>query len=122
MYSRAFGLTQNPFSLTPDPAFLFLTEQHRQALAGLTYAILQRRGFAVLTGDAGTGKTTLLARVLQFVPASRLQFSVIVNTTLTPTEFLELALMEFGVTDVPSSKAQRLCKLRDLLLKGQREG
>src|ERR1035441_3390643 len=85
MSYESFGLSRNPFSLTPDPAFLFLTEQHREALVGLTCAILQRRGFVVLTGDAGTGKTTLLARVLQFLPASQLQFSVILQTTLTPS-------------------------------------
>jgi general secretion pathway protein A len=83
---------------------------------------LQRKGFVVLTGDAGTGKTTLLARVLQFLPTSQLQFSVILNPTLTPSEFLELALLDFGVADVPSSKAQRLWKLKNLLLQGQREG
>src|ERR1700732_1554849 len=103
MYNESFGLRKNPFNLTPDPAFLFLTEQHREALVGLTYAILQRRGFVVLTGDAGLGKTTLLARVLQFLPASQLQFSVIMNPTLTPSEFLELALLDFGVKDVPAS-------------------
>jgi general secretion pathway protein A len=122
MYIESFGLRKDPFSLTPDPAFLFLTQQHREALVGLTGAILQRKGFAVLTGDAGTGKTTLLARVLQFLPTNQLQFSVIVNPTLTPAEFLELALLDFGVTDVPSSKAQRLWKLQNLLLQGQREG
>jgi general secretion pathway protein A len=122
MYNESISFRRNPFSPTPDPAFLFLTEQHREALAGLTCAIVQRRGLTVLTGDAGTGKTTLLARVLQFLPASQLQFSVILNTTLTPSEFPKLALMDFGVTDVASSKAQRLCKLRNLLLQGQREG
>lgn len=122
MYNESFGLRKNPFSLTPDPGFLFLTEQHREALVGLTCAIVQRRGFVVLTGDAGTGKTTLLARVLQFVPTSQLQFSVIMNPTLSPSEFLELALLDFGVTDVPASKAQRLWKLKNLLLQGQREG
>jgi general secretion pathway protein A len=122
MYSRAFGLTQNPFSLTPDPAFLFLTEQHREALAGLTYALLQRKGIAVMTGDAGTGKTTLLSRILGFLPASRLQFALIVNPTLTPAEFLELALLDFGVTEVPESKAQRIWVLQNLILRGHREG
>ena len=122
MYNEFFGLRKSPFNLTPDPAFLFLTEQHREALSGLTFAILQRRGFAVLTGDAGTGKTTLLTRVLQFLPSSKLQFSVILNPTLTPSEFLEFALLDFGLTDVPSSKAQRLWKLKSLLLQGHREG
>ena len=122
MYNELFGLRKNPFGLAPDPAFLFLTEQHRETLAGLTCAILQRKGFAVLTGDAGTGKTALLARVLQFLPASQLQFGVILNTTPAPSELLELALLDFGVTDVPPGKAQRLGKLRDVLLQGQREG
>jgi general secretion pathway protein A len=117
-----FGLRKNPFSMTPDPSFLFMTEQHREGLAGLTYAILERKGFAVLTGEVGTGKTTLLARVLQFVPSTRLQFSLIVNPTLTPSEFLEMTLLDFGVKDIPSSKAQRLWKLQSLLLQGQREG
>jgi general secretion pathway protein A len=122
MYNRSFGVRRNPFNMTPDPAFLFLTAQHREALVGLTYAILQRKGFAVLTGDAGTGKTTLLARVLQFIPASQVQSSVILNPTLTPAEFLELALLDFGVTNVPSSKAQRLWILRNLLLEARSQG
>src|SRR5260370_20045216 len=81
-----FGLRKNPFSMTPDPAFLFLTEQHREALVSLTYALLERKGFALLTGDAGTGQTTLLTRLLQFLPATRLHYSLILNPTLTPSE------------------------------------
>jgi general secretion pathway protein A len=108
--------------MTPDPAFLFLTPQHREALAGLTYAILQCKGFMVLAGEAGTGKTTLLTRTLQFLPKNRLQYSVIVHPTLTSSEFLEMVLLDFGVTDVPSSKAQRLWKLRNLLAEGHRKG
>lgn len=122
MYNQAFGLRKSPFNMTPDPAFLLMTDQHREALVGLTYAILQRKGFVVLTGEAGTGKTTLLARVLQFLPASRLQFSVILNPTLTPSEFLELALLDFGIADIPSSKAQRLWKLQTLVLEGHAKG
>src|SRR4051794_36808046 len=122
MYEQFFSLEKKPFGMTPDPAFLFLTAQHREALAGLTYAVLQHKGFVVLTGEAGTGKTTLLSRVLQSLPASRIQFSLILNSTLTPSEFLELALLDFGITDVPPSKAQRLHMLGTLLLQGQREG
>src|SRR5947209_6021333 len=69
-----------------------------------------------------TGKTTLVARVLQFLPPTRLQFSLILNPTLTPSEFLEMTLLDFGLRDIPSSKAQRLCKLQNLVLQGQREG
>ena len=122
MYDRFFGLSRPPFNLTPDPAFLFLTPQHREALVGLTYAILQRKGFVVLTGEAGTGKTTLLARVLHFLPSTRVQFSIILNPTLTPSEFLELTLLDFGIKDIPASKAQRLWKLQNLLFHYRSQG
>src|SRR5579872_3045130 len=115
MYYQFFGLQKEPFGMTPDPAFLFLSAAHREALAGLTYAILSRKGFVVLTGDAGTGKTTLLTRVVQSVPESRACFSVVLNPTLTPAEFLELVLLDFGIVEVPASKAQRLTILREFL-------
>lgn len=117
MYYHFFGLSKNPFGMTPDPGFLFLTPQHREALAGLTYAIVGQKGFLVLTGDAGTGKTTLLARVLQHLPVSRIQSSVILNPSLTSAEFLEMTLLNFGITDIPVSKAQRLTKLQQLLMR-----
>jgi len=116
MYYQFFGLRTEPFSMTPDPAFLFLTAAHREALAGLTYSILSRKGFVVLTGDAGTGKTTLLTRIFQSIPSTRVRFSVVLNPTLTPAEFLELALLDFGITTVPASKAQRLILLQQFLI------
>lgn len=122
MYNELFGLRTEPFRLAPDPSFLYLTDQHREALSELTLAILQRKGLVVLTGEAGTGKTTLLARILHFLPANRLQFSQILNPTLTPSEFLELVLLDFGVAEVPDSKAERLVLLLNLILEGQREG
>ena len=121
MYNQIFGLTKDPFSMTPDPAFLFLTAPHREALAGLTYAILNRKGFVVLTGDAGTGKTTLLSRIFQSIPSTRAKFSVVLNPTLTPSEFLELALLDFGVANIPTSKAQRLNLLQQFLIEAHRK-
>ena len=122
MYNQFFGLQRAPFSMTPDPALLFMPPQHREALAGLTYAILNRKGFAVLIGDAGTGKTTLLARILRSLPASRIHSSVIFNPTLTANELLELALIDFGFTEVPQSKPQRLIALQRLLLQNHAAG
>src|SRR5580704_1708779 len=101
MYNDFFGLQKPPFSLTPNPDFLYLTEGHREALAGLTYAIMSRKGFVVLTGDAGTGKTSLLSQILSHLPEDRVQHSVIVNPTLTPAEFLESVLMDFGLANIP---------------------
>ncbi len=122
MYNEFFGLRTDPFRLTPDPNFLYLTAQHREALAGLTYAILARKGFVVLTGEAGTGKTTLLTHVLGHLPAARVRSSVIINPTLSPSEFLEATMLDFDFTDIPASKAQRVLALQNFLWQRQREG
>src|SRR5262245_4352294 len=110
MYEAYYGLRKNPFTLTPDPEFLFLTEAHRNAVAGLTYTILGRKGFSVLTGDAGTGKTTLLRSVIGKIPDDRASVSFMMNPMLTPSEFLEMALADFGIKNILSSKAHRVAK------------
>jgi general secretion pathway protein A len=122
MYATFFGLERLPFNLTPDPAFLFLTSKHREALAGLTYAVLERKGFVVLTGDAGTGKTTLLSRVLNRLPGNMIESSIILNPTLTPAEFLEMVMLDFEIPEVPVSKAQRLWKLQKFLSQTHQRG
>src|SRR6266852_2095381 len=121
MFERHFGLNKSPFAMTPDSGALFLTSSHREALAGLSYALLRRKGFVVLVGEAGTGKTTLLCRLLEIVPEINAQTCVIFNPTLTPAEFFELVLLNFGVNDVPDSKARRLMLLKDLLKKAHDE-
>ena len=115
MYKDFFGLQKLPFNLTPDPGFLFLPSKHREALAGLTYAVLERKGFVVLTGDAGTGKTTLINSVFNRLPAERIESSIMLNPTLTASEFLESVMLDFDIPDVPASKAQRLWKLQEFL-------
>ena len=122
MYTAFFGLAKKPFNMTPDPAFLYLTDQHREALAGLTYAILDRKGFLALSGTAGAGKTTLLSWVLQKLPASQVQSSVIQNPSLTPEEFLEMVMLDFGITEIPDSKARRIWTLHKFLLQGKQDG
>jgi general secretion pathway protein A len=122
MYERFFGLQRHPFTMTPDPGVLFLTSQHKEALVGLTYAILARKGFVVLSGDAGTGKTTILARLLEYLPSQRICTSVILNPTLTPTEFMELAMLDFGMTDIPQSKAQRIYRFQQFLVENYAAG
>jgi general secretion pathway protein A len=122
MYTEFYGLSKKPFNMTPDPAFLYLTAQHREALAGLSYAILERKGFLVLSGMAGSGKTTLLAWILERLPCDTVQTSVILNPLLTREEFLELAMLDFGLTNIPASKAQRLWMLQKFLLQGKKDG
>ena len=115
MYQDRFHLEIIPFSMTPDPGLLYMTPMHREALSGLVYAILEHKGFVVLTGEAGTGKTTLLSRLLRYVPEERASFSLVLNPTLSPAEFLESALWDFGITDIPESKVHRLQKLQQLV-------
>ena len=122
MYTNFFGLKKQPFTLTPDPDFLFMTGKHRDALAGLTYAVLERKGFVVLSGNAGTGKTTLLSRVLSRLPEHLIESSLILNPTLSASEFLEMVMLDFGITDVPASKAQRLWKLQKFLAQVHQQG
>lgn len=122
MYTEYFGLNRSPFSLSPDPRFLLLTPKHREALGGLLFAVTARKGFMVLTGEAGTGKTTLVKKLLASIPARCAQFSVVVNPMLNPSEFLESVLMDYGVSSAPPSKAMRLALLRRLLLQADKEG
>src|SRR5215471_18163433 len=122
MYEKYFGLTTNPFSMTPDPSMLFMTRTHREALAGLAYAILERKGFAALTGEAGTGKTSLLARTLTVLPKARVVSSVILNPSLNQSEFIEMMLLDFGFRNLPQSKARRLLLFQEFLLKTQAAG
>ena len=105
--------------MTPDPAMLYLTPQHQEALAGLMYAVQDAKGLVVLTGEAGTGKTTLLARTLQRLPPARVRASLVVNPSLTSREFLEMALIGWGVSHPPESKAQQLLLLQKMLLQAR---
>src|SRR5579862_979826 len=115
MYERRFHLEKKPFAMTPDPGMLYLTPMHREALSGLVYAINEHKGFVVMIGEAGTGKTTLLSRLLRFVPEDQVNFSLVLNPTLSSAEFLESALGDFGITDIPPSKVQRLQRLQQFV-------
>lgn len=106
--------------MTPDPACVYLSNSHREALAGLTYALLGQKGFVMLTGIAGIGKTTLIARCLQHVPAGKVRPSIVVTPTVAPDEFLELVMLNFGIENVPVSKAARLHQFREFLLRSER--
>src|ERR1044071_3142840 len=119
MYNQFFGLSKSPFNLTPDPKFLYLTRPHREALAALAYAVMARKGIFVLSGDAGTGKTTLLMSTLQHLREPQVRCSLVMNPTLSPAEFLEAVLLDFRFRGIPASKAQRVLMLQEFLWKVQ---
>jgi general secretion pathway protein A len=121
MFEKFFNLTENPFSMSPDPRFLMATPLHREAIAGLIYGVTERKGFMVLTGEAGTGKTTVLRAVADSLPET-VQFSYVLNPAMSPRELLEHILLDLGVDDVPESKARRMFKLGEMFSARHGEG
>jgi general secretion pathway protein A len=119
MYLKFFGLTEKPFDLTPDPKFLFLTPGHREALAQLIYGIQEQKGFISMTGEVGTGKTTLLQTLLQRVDG-KVDAAFITNSTLPFDEILEYTFADLGVPDPRSTRAQRLIALNKFLIEQRR--
>jgi len=108
--------------MTPDPEFLYLAPTHREALAGLIFTVLGRRGTAVLTGEVGTGKTTLLRKLIQSVPAEKVRFCSVFSTNVPPEEFFELILIGFGLPVEGIGKAQRLMRFWEFLMGCDEEG
>jgi general secretion pathway protein A len=121
MYETFYRLRKNPFALTPDPSFMVMTQGHCDAKAGLMYAILAGKGFTVLTGEAGTGKTTLLRSVINSIPAEKLCSSLVVNPALNPDDFSDLAVGDFGLA-AGMGKLDRLRKLHEFLLESRVAG
>ena len=109
MYLDFYGLREKPFNTTPDPRFLFLTPSHREALAQLMYGVQEGTGFAVLTGEIGTGKTTLLQALLQRMDPQT-AVAMIVNPMLGFDGVLELILEDLGVGKGGDTTAQRLSR------------
>jgi general secretion pathway protein A len=122
MYESFFKLRENPFNVTPDPRFLYMGPSHRDGLAYLKYGVREKKGFLVLTGEVGTGKTTLI-RALSQELGDEVVMSVILNTKVTPKQLLTLAAQDFGL-ERPGrgSKAELLVELSGFLLKQAQAG
>lgn len=96
MYLSYFGLNDNPFSIAPNPAYLFMSPRHKEALAHLTYGLRESGGFVMLTGEVGTGKTTVSRKLLDQLPQNT-QVALILNPTLSAMELLATVCDEFGI-------------------------
>ncbi|MGQ9632720.1 MAG: ExeA family protein [Bryobacteraceae bacterium] len=122
MYNAFFGFKENPFNLSPDPAFLYRSPQHEEALANLTYGVKSRKGFIVLTGEIGTGKTTMLECLRDELQSEKIPFSFIFNTRLTTQQFFEMIAYDLGLPCPSESKAQVLIALQQFLLQQATRG
>ena len=119
MYTEFFGLREPPFSATPDPEYLFLGGHHREALARMVYGIRERKGFILITGEVGTGKTVLIRYLLKSLEKSQnggIRTALVFNPKLGATDFLQLILRDLGLTMRNKSKGECLRDLNEFLL------
>jgi general secretion pathway protein A len=117
MYKAFFGLTRNPFDLVPDPTCFVSTRRHNEALAALYYGVRWHKGFIVVTGEVGTGKTLLLRCLLRLLRASKdVSYAYLFNSRLSPTEFLQYIVSDFGLRSTGKNKGELLLELGQFLI------
>jgi general secretion pathway protein A len=122
MYKEFFGLRANPFNVNPDPRYLFLTRHTEEALACLTYGIQSRKGFVLLTGEVGTGKTTLINKLLEWLRLQQVATAFVFNPRLNTMQFLDYMMADFGIPCDTKAKSQVLLRLYNWLLDRYRAG
>jgi general secretion pathway protein A len=111
MYKRFYNLQRNPFEITPDPSFLFATKKHNEALAALYYGVKRRKGFVVMTGEVGTGKTLLVRCLLQVLNRANVAYAYVFNPRLSAVEFLQYIAGDFRLPTAGKSKSDLLLDL-----------
>lgn len=122
MYKKFFGLRENPFNVNPNPRYLFMTRHTQEALACLTYGIQSRKGFILLTGEVGTGKTTLLNKLLEWLRRQRVSTAFVFNSRLNVLQFFDFMVADFGIQCNSRWKSQVLLRLNQWLLERYRAG
>lgn len=123
MYHEYYGLTERPFDLTPNTRYLYLTPMHREALAAVQYGITSRRGIIVVTGEAGTGKTTIVRAALRALRGENVRQTYLNNPALTRDEFLQFLTKAFRLgAEAADSKVNLLSKLTATLARNHAQG
>ncbi len=122
MYEAHFDLREKPFAMTPDPRFLYLSKTHEEALAHLRYGLEQRVGFIAVTGEVGTGKTTLLRTLFNSLDEQRFKLALIFNPCLTPAGLMQAIVKEFGVRTRSRTVPTLIDDLNEFLLEENRAG
>ena len=116
MYKSFYKLRLNPFEITPDPSFLFSTPRHNEALASLYYGVRARKGFVVLTGETGTGKTMLVRCVLELLRRTGVAFAYVFNPSLSAVEFIRYIAGDFGLPVAGKAKDELILSLSAFLV------
>jgi general secretion pathway protein A len=116
MYESFYGLKENPFNVTPNPEYIYLGENHREALAQLLYGVKERKGFIVITGEVGTGKTTLIHYLLDKMNGNHTKTALLFNPKLTADDFIQYILKDLGVRIQGKTKGEYLHNLHRYLL------
>ena len=122
MYNAFFGISENPFSLSPDPTFLYRSPQHEEALANLIYGVQSRKGFVVLTGEVGTGKTTMLECMREYLESQYIEYASLFNSRINPQQFFEMIAYDLDLRCDRTSKTDVLFALNSLLIQQANEG
>lgn len=116
MYQSFYGFKEMPFNITPDPKFLYLSPTHQEALQHLKFGIQEKKGFIVLVGEVGCGKTTLCRRFLNEIDASHFDTALILNPRVTETQMLKAILTELGETKLARSQVDLVAQMNRVLL------
>jgi general secretion pathway protein A len=122
MYCDYFGLKEKPFTITPNPRFIFLSKNHKEVFAHLLYGIRNHSGFIEITGEVGTGKTTALRTLLNQLDSDAYRLAFIFNPSLSALELLRGINREYGIDDTAGSAAELLSILNAFLLQENAAG
>ena len=122
MYNAFFGFSESPFSLSPDPSFFYRSEQHEEALANLIYGVQARKGFIVLSGEVGTGKTTMLECLRDYLETQSIEFAFLFNSRINVEQFFEMIAYDLDLPCGRTSKTEVLFALNQLLVEQAQAG
>ncbi len=122
MYKQFFGLARNPFEISPDPFFYHPTPRHNEALANLHYGVGRRKGFIVITGEVGTGKTLLVRCLLAELRKNNIAFAYVFNPLLPVVEFFQYIMADFGLPYAGRTKTEMLLDLNRFLIQRHARG